>query len=69
MEINSYLKLLIVDQQNSLLQMIKSFLIEGGEAKRISKEQYNKEIEEAENRISNGGFISQEDAEKSSDQW
>jgi len=38
-------------------------------SKRISIEQYNKEIDEANARIDNGEFYTQEEAEKIMDKW
>ncbi|MCF6308319.1 MAG: hypothetical protein L3J09_10210 [Flavobacteriaceae bacterium] len=37
--------------------------------KRISVEQYNKELDEAEARIENGEFYTQEEVEKMMEKW
>lgn len=39
------------------------------QSERISIEQYNKEIDEANTRIDNGEFYTQEEAEKIMDKW
>lgn len=59
-EIDSYLNKLTPEQQQSVLGLIKSFL-EPNE--RISQEQYNQELNAAEQRVADGNFISQEDLE------
>lgn len=56
-EFINYFKLLSLDQKESLLSMIKSFLNkDASESQRISVSQYNKEISEAEKRINAGQF-------------
>lgn len=49
--------------------MIKSFLNLDNETKRISKKQYNKEIDEAVERIENGDSVSHKDALKELSKW
>ncbi len=63
-EINSYIKLLSPTQKQSIIQLIKSFLKPEIVSNRISIEQYNKEIEEAEKSISQGNFFSHEEVLK-----
>jgi len=56
----------------TLLQAIKNILKYRNKEtspKRISIEQYNKEIDEANVRIDNGEFYTQEEAEKIMDKW
>lgn len=52
-------------QKKSLLEMIKSFLKTSGNAsKPVTLEQYNKELDEAMQRMRNGEFTSLEELEK-----
>jgi hypothetical protein len=54
----------------SLLQAIKAVLHYGMKNEgRISIEQYNQELDEANARINAGKFITQEDLEKEAAQW
>jgi hypothetical protein len=68
-EIKHYLPLLGMEEKKSLLSVIKSFLHLHKTPERISIEQYNKEIEDAEKRIESGHYTSQEDAEKQAESW
>ena len=61
-QFDGYLPLLSNKQQALLLEMVKSFLNVDKDVKRITRKQYNKEIEEAVTRIENGNFVTQEDA-------
>ncbi|MBP7478737.1 MAG: hypothetical protein KA797_09450 [Chitinophagales bacterium] len=49
--------------------MIKSFLNVDIDTERISKKQYNKEINEAVSRIEEGNFVSHKDAIKELSKW
>jgi hypothetical protein len=74
MDINIERSLLIKELQHvedpSLLQAIKAVLYYGLRKEgRISIEQYNKELDEANARIESGEFITQEDLEKEASQW
>ncbi len=74
MDINIERSLLIKELQlvedPSLLRAIKAVLYYGLKNEgRISIEQYNKELDEANARIEAGEFITQEDLEKESSQW
>ncbi len=56
----------------TLLNAIKNILkyrVKETQSERISIEQYNKEIDEANARIDNGEFYTQEEAEKIMDKW
>jgi hypothetical protein len=54
----------------SLLQAIKAVLHYGMKNEgRISIDQYNRELDEANARIDSGKFITQEDLEKEAAQW
>jgi hypothetical protein len=70
-QVDDYLPLLSIKQQTLVLEMIKSFLNldNDNETKRISKKQYNKEIDEAVERIENGDSVSHKDALKELSKW
>jgi hypothetical protein len=68
-QVNNYLPLLTPRQQTLVLEMIKSFLNVDNDTKRISRKQYNKEIDEAVKRIENGDFVSQKDVVKELSKW
>lgn len=65
-EFNKYWSLLTPVQKESLLGVIKSFVIP---REKISLEQYNKEIDEAIARVEAGEFYSQEEIEKMAKEW
>lgn len=57
-------------QKQSLLQMIKTFLkLDNEHGHPITKEQYNKELDEAMDRISKGEFTTLEELEKEMHSW
>ena len=68
-QIDGYLPLLSNKQQVLLLEMVKSFLNVDKDAKRITRKQYNKEINEAVARIEKGNFVKHEDALKELSKW
>ncbi|MBA2612790.1 MAG: hypothetical protein H0U95_12515 [Bacteroidetes bacterium] len=68
-QFDSYLPLLSAKQQTLLLEMVKSFLNVDKDTKRISRKQYNKEINEAIARIEKGNFVSHKDAIKELSKW
>jgi len=68
-QVDDYLPLLSLKQQTLVLEMIKSFLNVDSDVKRISLDQYNQEIDEANKRIEQGEFISHEDALKQLTKW
>ncbi|HEY1038253.1 MAG TPA: hypothetical protein VGF30_02560 [Bacteroidia bacterium] len=49
--------------------MIKNFLNVDKDPKRISRKQYNKEINDAVTRIEKGNFVSHKDALKELSKW
>lgn len=65
-ELNNCFQMLTQTQKKSVLSMIKSFL---NKPERVSIEQYNKEIAEAEKSIEKGNCISQEDLEEEAKGW
>ena len=68
-QVDNYLPLLTSKQQTLVLEMIKNFLNVDNDTKRISRKQYNKEINEAVARIENGKSISNKDALKELSKW
>jgi predicted CopG family antitoxin len=66
----NYFELLNEAEKKSIIEMIKTFLQSRKEAsERISIEQYNKEIDEAESEIERGESYTQDDIVKISKQW
>lgn len=68
-QVDDYLPMLSIRQQTLVLEMIKSFLNVDTDTKRISKEQYNTELEEAVARIEQGKSVSHEDVLKETSKW
>lgn len=68
-QVDSYLPLLTSKQQNLVLEMIKTFLNVDSDTKRITKKQYNKEINGAVSRIEKGESVSHNDALKELLKW
>jgi hypothetical protein len=68
-QVDDYLPMLSLKQQSLVLEMIKSFLNVDNESKRISLKQYNKEIDDAVNRIEKGNSISHVAALKEIAKW
>jgi hypothetical protein len=57
-------------QKESMLSLVKSFLEKDDKkTKRISVKQYNKELEEAEKRINDGEYITQESLKEEAKKW
>ena len=69
--LQEYWLLLEKDEKQSILIFMKSFLKNRviQEQKRISIEQHNKELEEAEARIDSGNYITHEDVKKIAATW
>ena len=68
-QVDNYLPLLSARQQALILEMIKSFLNVDKDTKRISRKQYNKEINDAVSRIEKGNFVTHKDALKELSKW
>jgi hypothetical protein len=68
-EFDGYLPLLSDKQRTLLLEMVKNFLNVDTNTKRITKKQYNKEINEAVTRIEKGNSVSHKDALKELSKW
>ena len=68
-QVDNYLPLLSNKQQTLVLEMIKSLLNFDEGAKRISRKQYNKELDEAVSRMDNGNSVSHKDALKELSKW
>jgi hypothetical protein len=74
MDVNTERAILIKELQQvediSLLKAIKAILHYGLKNEgRISLEQYNRELDEAEARISRGDFFTHEEVEKMAKEW
>ena len=68
-ELNAYLPLLTGRQQEILLDMVKNLLNIDKKEKRISIEQYNKEIESSMKQINEGKSVSHSEILKQSKKW
>jgi len=68
-ELDIYLSLLSARQQQFILDMTKNLLHVDAKEKRISREQYNAEIESAMKEIRNGKGISHSEVIKQSRKW
>ncbi len=69
-ELIQYFLKLDEPQKKSLLEMMKSFLNPGNELLQpVSIEQYNRELDEAMERISNGNFSTLEELKKEMQSW
>ena len=68
-ELSTYLPLLSTQQQNLILEMIKSILHIDSKEKRTTIEQYNIEIEAALKEIKSGKGVSHADVVKQSKKW
>ncbi|CAN5739113.1 hypothetical protein BH11BAC7_BH11BAC7_09940 [soil metagenome] len=68
-QLDNYLPLLTIKQQELLLEMVKSLLNVDNDTKRISKKQYNKEINDAVTQIEKGNFVTHKDAIKELSKW
>jgi len=68
-QVDNYLPLLSSKQQTLVLEMIKSFLNVDKDVKRISRKQYNKEINDSVARIEKGNSVSHKDALKELSKW
>ncbi len=68
-QFDTYLPLLTIKQQELLLDMVKNILNVAATEKRISRKQYNKELDEAEARIDKGKYTTHEQAVKKLSKW
>lgn len=68
-QVDNYLPLLSAKQQTLVLEMIKSLLNVDKDVKRISRKQYNKEVNEAVNRIEKGTSMNHKEAMKALSKW
>jgi hypothetical protein len=69
-ELIRYFTLLDEKQKETLLEMIKSFLKPGNNStERVSIEQYNRELDEAIERIEKGEFVTMEELLKEMKTW
>jgi len=63
-QFDEYLPLLSDKQQALILELVKSFLNIDTDNNRISRKKYNKEIDEAVDRVEDGNFVTQEETKK-----
>ena len=68
-ELETYIPLLSKRQQEIILDMIKNILHVDAKEKRISVEQYNREIEEALIAVKKGRHVSHEEVVKRGSKW
>jgi hypothetical protein len=68
-QVDNYLPLLTSKQQSLVLEMIKTFLNVDTDTKRITKKQYNKEINDVVIRIEKGESVSHNEALKELSNW
>jgi len=68
-QIVDYLPLLGKEEKKTILDYIKSYVRIKEQPKRISIEQYNKEIEEAMARIDKGEYTTHQELIKESESW
>jgi len=68
-QVDNYLPLLTSKQQVLVLEMIKSMLNVDKDVKRITRKQYNKEINDAVSRIDKGISVSNKAALKELSKW
>jgi hypothetical protein len=68
-QVEGYLPMLSRKQQELVLDMIKGLLNVDSDSQRISKKQYNKEIDAAVSRIDKGAKVSHKDALKALSKW
>jgi len=63
------MEMLLKTENEAVLKKIRSIFTSSKENARITIEQYNKEIEAAENRIKGGKFVRHEDVLRESEKW
>jgi len=68
-ELQEYITMLNTNQKKSILAVIKTFLQPAETPARISRAQYNIEINEALDRVKAGHYLTQEDVEKDAAAW
>ncbi len=64
-----YWPMLEKEEKQSILGVIKTFLKQKEAPRRLTIEEYNRELDEAEARIRAGKFTSHEDVLKESESW
>lgn len=68
-QVDNYLPLLPAKQQTLVLELIKSFLNVDKDVNRITRKQYNKELNEAVSRMDKGNSVTHKDALKELSKW
>lgn len=64
-----YWPMLEKDEKQSILGVIKTFLKQKEAPRRLTIEEYNRELDEADKRMNSGGGLSIEDAIKEAEAW
>jgi len=64
-----YWPMLEKEEKQSILGVIKTFLKQKEAPRRLTIEEYNRELDEAEKRLNSGGGLSIEDAIKEAEAW
>ena len=68
-QVDNYLPLLSAKQQTLVLELIKSLLNVDKDVKRITRKQYNKELNDAVSRMEKGNSVAHKDALKELSKW
>jgi hypothetical protein len=68
-QVEEYLPMLSLKQQSLVLEMIKGLLHVDSDGKRTSRKQYNKELNEAVERVERGESVSHKEALKEIEKW
>lgn len=68
-QVANYLPLLSEQQQVLVLDMIKGFLNVDKDSGRVTRKQYNKEVDTAANRVEEGNAVSHDVAKKELAKW
>jgi len=69
LQIQQYWPLLAKEEKQSILTFIKSFVKQKEAPKRLTIEEYNKELAAAETRMDAGQYTTLEDAIKDAESW
>ena len=68
-QLQHYLQLMGMDDKKLIIAYIKSIIMPKEAPKRLTIQEYNRELDAAEARMDAGDFISHEDAVKQAETW
>lgn len=68
-QLQKYWPMLEKDEKQSILAVIKTFMKQKEVPRRLTIEEYNRELEEADIRMNSGGGLSIEDAMREAETW